>query len=72
MAVNVGFRNLKTGPQKKAPEGNNDGPSKLDAILDRPCQIHGTLEKPANHSNCNCWVIKQAGKLTTEDSGKSP
>jgi hypothetical protein len=44
----------------------------LDKILNRPCQIHGTPNKPANHSNRNCWVFKQAGKLNTEHKGKGP
>ena len=44
----------------------------MDKILDRPCQIHGTPNKPANHSNENCWVFKQAGKLNTEHKGKGP
>ena len=44
----------------------------LDRIVDRPCQIHGTPDKPANHTNRNCWVFKQAGKLNTEHKGKGP
>ena len=38
----------------------------MDRILDRSCQIHGTPEKPANHTNRDCWVFKQAGKLNAE------
>ena len=49
---------------------NRDGPSSLDRIVDRPCQIHGTPDKPANHTNINCWVFKQAGKLNAEHKGK--
>ena len=56
---------------KKAPKGISNDLSKLDTILDRPCQIHGTSEKHANHSKRNFWVIKQVGKLNAEDSGKS-
>ena len=44
----------------------------MDRILDRPCQIHGTPDKLANHTNINCWVFKQAGKLNTEHKGKGP
>ena len=39
----------------------------MDRILDRLCQIHGTPEKPANHTNRDCWVFKQAGKLNAEN-----
>ena len=42
----------------------------MDRILDRPCQIHGTPHKPANHTNRDCWVFKQAGKLNTENKEK--
>ena len=58
MTVNAGFRNSKTRPQKKPSKGNQDGPTKLDTILDRPCQIHDTSDKPANHTYRNCWLIK--------------
>ena len=47
-------------------------PSSLGKILEWPCQIHGTPDKPANHTNGNCWVFKQAGKLNTEHKGKGP
>lgn len=70
--VNAGFRNSKSGPRKKPSKGSQDGPTKLDAILDKPCQIHGTPDKPANHTNRNSLVIKQVKKLTTKDRGKSP
>ena len=46
------------------------GPSNLDQILDRSCQIHGTPGKPANHTNMDCWVFKQAGKLIAENNDK--
>ena len=42
----------------------------MDRILDRLCQIHGTPEKPANHTNMDCWVFKQAGKLIAENNDK--
>ena len=44
----------------------------MEKILDRPCQIHGQPDKPANHTNRNCWVFKQAGKLNTEHKGRRP
>ena len=34
----------------------------MDRILDRPCQIHGTPDKQANHTNRDCRVFKQASK----------
>ena len=61
--VNAGFRGSKPGQRKKPFKRNTPGPSNLDRILDRSCQIHGTPEKPANHTNRDCWVFKQAGKL---------
>ena len=42
----------------------------MDRILDHPCQIHGTPDKPPNHTNRDCWVFKQAGKLNTENEEK--
>src|SRR3954470_10639362 len=72
MAVNAGLSGSKPGQRKKPFKGNRDGPSSLDRMLDRPCQIHGTPDKPANHTNRNCWVFKQAGKLNTEHKGKGP
>ena len=42
----------------------------MDRILDRLFQIHGTPEKPANHTNRGCWVFKQAGKLSAENRDK--
>ena len=70
--VNAGFSGSKTGQRKKPFKANRDGPSSLDKILDRPCQIHGSPDKPANHTNRNCWVFKQAGKLNAEHKGKGP
>ena len=62
-AVNAGFRGFKSGQRKKPFKRNPRGPSSLDRILDRSCQIHGTPEKPANHTDRDCWLFKQAGKL---------
>src|SRR4051812_9615784 len=50
-AVNAGFRGSKPGQRKKPFKRNTSGPSSLDRILDRSCQIHDTPEKPANHTN---------------------
>ena len=69
-AVNAGFRGSKPGQRKKPFKRNTPGPSSLDRILDRLCQIHGTPDKPANHTNRDCWVFKQAGKLNAENKDK--
>ena len=69
-AVNAGFSGSKFGQRKKPYKRNNPGSSSLDRILDRPCQIHGTLDKPANHTNRDCWVFKQAGKLNAKNKEK--
>ena len=69
-AVNAGFNGSKSGQQKKAYKRNNPGSSSLDRILDHPCQIHGTPDNPANQTNRECWVFKQAGKLNTENKEK--
>ena len=69
-AVNAGFKGSKPGQRKKPFKINTPGPSSLDRILDRSCQIHGTPEKPANHTNRDCWVFKQAGKLSAENRDK--
>ena len=37
---------------------------------DRLCQIHGTPDKPANHTHRECWVFKQADKLNAEHKGR--
>ena len=66
-AVNAGFSGSKSGQRKKPFKRSNPGPSSLDRILDRSCQIHGTPDKPANHTNRECWVFKQADKLKTEN-----
>ena len=44
----------------------------MDRILDRSCQIHSTPHKPANHTNRDCWVFKQACKLIAENKDKGP
>src|SRR3954470_13387360 len=69
-AVNAGFRDHKSGQRKKPFKKNTQGPSSLDRILDRSCQIHGTPERPANHNNRDCWVFKQACKLRAEHKDK--
>ena len=71
VAVNAGFSNQRSGNKRKPFQGNRDGPSTLDKILDKPCAIHGTPDKPATHSHRNCWVIKQAGKIAADNQGKS-
>ena len=71
-AVNAGFHNPKPGQRKKPLKANQDGPSTLDRILDRPCQIHGHPDRPANHTNRNCWVLKQAGGLNADHKGRRP
>ena len=70
MAVNAGFSGSKSGQQKKPFKRSNPGPSSLDRILDRSCQFHGTPDKPANHTNRESWVFKQAGKLNAENKDK--
>ena len=70
MALNAGFSGSKSGQRKKPFKRNNSGSSSLDRILDRPCQIHSTLDKPANHTNRDCWVFKQAGKINAENKEK--
>ena len=70
MTVHAGFSGSKSGQRKKPYKRNNEGPSSLDRILDRPCQIHGTPDKQANHTNRDCWVFKQAGKLNAENKEK--
>ena len=69
-AVNAGFSGSKSGQRKKPFKRNNSGPSSLDRILDRPCQIHGTPDKPPNHTNRDCWVFKQADKLNAKNREK--
>ena len=66
-AVNAGFRGSKYGQRKGLLKNTNPGPSSLDHILARQCQIHGTPETPATHTNRECWVFKQAGKAGAKD-----
>ena len=40
--VNAGFKGSKPGQRKKPFKRSTPGPSSLDRILDRSCQIHGT------------------------------
>ena len=68
--VNAGFRGSRPDQQKKPFQGSKEGPSGLNRVLDRLCQIHGTPEKPANHTHRECWVFKQAGKLNAEHKGR--
>ena len=68
--VNTRFSGSKSGQWKKPFKRNNSGSSNLNCILDRPCQIHGTPDKPANHTHQSCWGFKQAGKLNAEDNEK--
>ena len=68
--VNAGFTGSKTGQRKKPFKRNTPGPSSLDRILDRSCQIHGTPKQPTNHTNRDFWVFKQAGKLNAENRDK--
>ena len=68
--VDAGSRGSKLGQRKKLFKRNTQGPSNLDRILDRLCQIHGTPEKPANHTYRDCWVFKQAGKLRSEHNDR--
>ena len=70
--VNAGFHNPKPVQWKKPLKANQDGPSTLDRILDRPCQIHGQPDMPANITNRNCWFFKQAGKLNADHKGRRP
>ena len=69
-SVNAGFSGSKSGQWKKPFNKNNSGPSSFDRILDRSSQIHGTPDKPANHTHRECWVFKQAGKLNAEHKGR--
>ena len=69
MTVNAGFRGSRPGQWKKPFKGSRDEPSSLNKILEKLCQIHGTPEKPANHTHRECWVFKQAGKVNAEQKG---
>ena len=70
MTVNTGFRGSRPGQRKKPLKGSKEGPYDLNKVLDRLCQIHGTSDKPANHTHRECWVFKYAGKLNAEHKGR--
>jgi len=65
--VHAGFSASKSGQRKKPYKRSSGKPSSLDRILDRPCQIHGALDKPANHTNRDCLVFKQASKVNSRN-----
>src|SRR4051812_5462051 len=69
-AVNAGFRGSKPGQRKKTIQKKYSGPVQFGPYTRSLCQIHGTPEKPANHTNRDCWVFKQAGKLNAESKDK--
>ena len=71
-AVNAGFKSSRPNNKTLPLKDNRDGPSNLDKILDRPCQIYDTPGKPANHAHRECWVFKQDGKLNAEHKGGTP
>ena len=64
------FSGSKSGQRKRPFKRNKDGSSSLDRILDRPYQIHGTPDKPTNHTSRSCWVFKHASKLNAEHKEK--
>ena len=68
--VNAGFSGSKFGQWKKPFKRSNLSPSSLDHRLDCSCQIHDTPDKPANHTNRECWVFKQAGKMNAKNKEK--
>ena len=68
--VNAGFKGSRPDQQKKPLKGSKEGPSNLNRVLDRLCQIHGTPDKPTNHMHRECWVFKQAGKLNAKHKGR--
>ena len=70
--VNAGFSGSTSGQRKKPYKRNNQGSSSLDRILDRPCQIHDTTDKLANHTNRGCSVFRKADKLNAEHKEKEP
>ena len=69
-AINAGFSGSKSAKWKRPVKRNNSGPSSLDRIPDRPCQIHGSPNKTTNHTNRECWVFKHADKLNAENKEK--
>ena len=56
--------------KRKPFKGSKEGSSGLNRVLDRLCQIHGTPDKPANHTHIECWVFKQADKLNAKHKGR--
>ena len=60
--VSTGAHSPQPVPREKTPQNNNPGPSSLNRILDRPCQIHGTPGTAAKHTNRECRIFKQAGR----------
>ena len=70
ITVNAGFRGSRPGQQKKPFKGIKEGPSGLNRVLARLCQIHGTPDKPTNHTHRECWVFKKAGKLNAGHKGR--
>ena len=66
--VNAGFRGSQSSQRKQPLQQSNSGPSGLDRILDRPCQIHGTPGSATNHTNKECRVFKQAGQSYTKNN----
>ena len=68
-AVNAGFKSSRQNQKKPPLQDNRDDLSNLNKILDRICQIHSTLGKPANHTHRDCWVFKQSGRLNAEHKG---
>ena len=69
-AVNAGFRGSKSGQRKGPPKNNNPGPSSLDRILDRQCQIHGTPGTPATIPTENAGSSnKPAGQAPKTEKG---
>ena len=57
-AVNAEFTGPKSGHKNKPFKGNKDGLSQLDRILGSSFQTHSTQDKPATHTNMNCWFFK--------------
>ena len=68
-AVNAGFKSSRQNNKTLPLKDNSDELSKLNKILDRLCQIHGTFGKPANRTHRDCWVFKQSGRLNAEHKG---
>ena len=68
-AVNAGFKSSRQNHKKPPPKDDRDELSNLNKILDKICQIHSTLGRPANHTHRDCWVFKQSGKLNAEQKG---